>query len=184
MQRTHLPGLRPGVLVRVAAPAALAALLAGLAACTGAGAGAAAPAAPDKTWTRSGALAPAEIPPPPLLPGASAPAVAATVPVSNELLAARARLDAMLEKAASCSADTECRSVATGAKACGGPSGYRAYSIKGADAPALAGLAQHERDLSAIDVRESGRVSACFTQADPGAHCEQHRCVTGASGAN
>ncbi|HEX7689715.1 MAG TPA: hypothetical protein VF453_18565, partial [Burkholderiaceae bacterium] len=93
----------------------------------------------------------------------------------------RANLDAALAKGASCSADSECRTVAVGGKACGGPTGYRAYSAQGADPKTIESLAADERQLSLQQARAEGRVSPCFMLADPGAHCEAHKCVTGPS---
>ena len=40
-------------------------------------------------------------------------------------------------------------------------------------------LAQQERDLAAKAARESHEVSTCFMLADPGARCQQNKCVTG-----
>jgi hypothetical protein len=120
-----------------------------------------------------------KVPAPPVL--VAPPAAAAS---SGDLAAVHAQLEALLGKASACSADTECRSVATGAKACGGPTGYRAYSATRADPAQVAALAQREHDLGMAQARQSGGVSACFMLADPGAHCEQHRCVTGPADAH
>jgi hypothetical protein len=43
-------------------------------------------------------------------------------------------------------------------------------------------LAQHERDLAAAAARESHQVSTCFMLADPGARCQEDKCVTGRPG--
>ncbi len=116
------------------------------------------------------AVSTAHVPPPPVI---------APAPATGDLASVRAQLDSTLNGAATCSADTECRSVAVGAKACGGPTGYRAYSGKTASPDSVDALAQHERDLSAQAARESHQVSPCFMLADPGARCEQNKCVTG-----
>ena len=120
-----------------------------------------------------------KVPPPPTLVAATAPASSAP---SGELAGVRAQLEATLAKASACRADSECRTVATGAKACGGPTAYRAYSASAADPTKVAALAQREHDLGMAQARASGEVSACFMLADPGAHCEQNHCVTGAAG--
>jgi hypothetical protein len=96
----------------------------------------------------------------------------------------RAQLEATLDKAATCSADSECRTVATGAKACGGPTAYRAFSVSKADPKAVADLAEREHDLGMAEARASGQVSPCFMLADPGAHCQKNKCVTGPAGTN
>ena len=85
----------------------------------------------------------------------------------------------MLKAAQDCSAPEECRTVPVGGKACGGPTGYRAYSAKRADPAAVEALAREEHELAMAEARASGRVSNCMIQADPGARCVQGRCVTG-----
>jgi hypothetical protein len=93
-----------------------------------------------------------------------------------------ARLDRMITDASSCTSDSECRSVAVGGKACGGPTGYRAYSARHADPKAVGELASQERELAQAAARASGRVSNCLMLADPGARCDQGRCVAGGHG--
>jgi len=39
-----------------------------------------------------------------------------------------------------------------------------------------------QRELAAQQARASHRVSPCFMQADPGARCQQNKCVTGRAG--
>jgi hypothetical protein len=94
-----------------------------------------------------------------------------------------ARLDRLLKAAQNCSGPEECRTVPVGGKACGGPTGYRAYSAKGADPGAVEALAREEHELAMAEARASGRVSNCMMLADPGAACVQGRCVTGGPGA-
>jgi hypothetical protein len=74
--------------------------------------------------------------------------------------------------------------VAVGAKACGGPTGYRAYSDKTVSVTSVDALAQQQRDLAAAAARASHQVSTCFMLADPGARCQQGKCVTGRPGTN
>ena len=84
------------------------------------------------------AVAAAHVPAPPAIQP-----VVATGSVAGDLASADAQLDATLTKASACTVDTECHSVAVGAKACGGPTGYRAYSSKTvstASVDALAGV--------------------------------------------
>lgn len=116
------------------------------------------------------AVSAAHVPPPPTI---------ATGAATGDLASVQAQLDSTLDKAAACSADTECHAVAVGAKACGGPTGYRAYSDKTIATASVDALAQRQRDLSAQAARESHEVSTCFMLADPGARCEQNKCVTG-----
>jgi hypothetical protein len=131
------------------------------------------------------ALAAANVPPPPAIAGiVSAPAPSAASGVSGELDAANARLDTALNNASACSADTQCRAIAVGARACGGPTGYRAYSTTSAASADIDALAQRQRELSAEAARASHQVSPCFMLADPGARCYQNKCVTGRSPLN
>jgi hypothetical protein len=124
---------------------------------------------------------------------ASAPSVAAThVPppptiasgaaASGDLASVDAKLETTLANASACTVDTECHSVAVGAKACGGPTGYRAYSSKTVSSASVDALAQQERDLAAQAARESHQVSTCYMLGDPGAHCEKNKCATGPAG--
>jgi hypothetical protein len=86
---------------------------------------------------------------------------------------------------ARCSHDGECRTVAYGSRACGGPAGFIAWSVRGTDRGAL------EAALRRADAAGAGaladRYSTCEVLADPGATCrkdagtEQGRCVLGAA---
>jgi len=126
------------------------------------------------------AVAATKVPAPPAIqPVAAAPASTAA---GGDLASVEAQLDGVLTQASACTADTECRSVAVGAKACGGPTGYRAYSGKSASPDSVEALAQHERELAAAQAKASHQVSPCFMLADPGARCQQHKCVTGRAG--
>ena len=120
----------------------------------------------------------AQVLPPPMIQQVSTPATKAP-PATGELASVDAQLDKTLGSAASCTADTECHSVSVGGRACGGPTGYRAYSDKTVSTATVEALAQHERELAAQAAKESHQVSPCFMLADPGAHCEQSKCVTG-----
>ena len=175
-----LPRRRPAVRqgARVAGAAGLAvALLVSLAACKG----------DDTPLTPAGAalvasapaVAATHVPPPPVVQVAAATPVAGAA--SAEHTSVQARLDSTLDGASACTVDTECHSVAVGAKACGGPTGYRAYSSKTVSTANVEALAQQERDLAAQAARDSHQVSPCFMLADPGARCQQNKCVTGRS---
>ncbi len=185
------PHQRRHALARVAGAAGAAALIATLLACrageaehappsalpsavASTGAGVAATDRPATPSPITQAAEPTPAPPPP--PTTARPRPPGS---SDSLPVVRAQLDTMLENASSCQVDTECHSIAVGAKACGGPEGYRAYSDKKTDPATIDALAQHERDLAQIEARASGRVSNCLMYADPGARCEKNKCVTG-----
>jgi hypothetical protein len=120
----------------------------------------------------------APVPPPPDLSRMAAEP-AASAASGDSLASVHAQLEAMLAQASQCSTSSECRSVAVGGKACGGPTGYRAYSTKGADPAAVEALAKKEHELVMEAERAAHRVSNCLMLADPGAKCEANKCVTG-----
>ena len=121
------------------------------------------------------------VPPPPQI---STGGAAAAAPAAGDLASVDARLESTLAGAAACTVNTECHSVAVGAKACGGPTSYRAYADKTVSTASVEALAQQERDLAAAAARASHQVSPCFMLADPGARCQQNKCVTGRPATN
>jgi len=184
---------RPSALPRCPSPPAVracaaamtglaAALLLSLAACKDGDSAPPLPtvAAPDPSAPAVAATTPPALPS--LAAASETPAAPASGSAGGDLAAVDAQLDAVIGSASACSADTDCRSVAVGAKACGGPTGYRAYSNRSVSADSVEALAQRQRELAARQARESHRVSPCFVQADPGARCQQNKCVTGRAG--
>jgi hypothetical protein len=111
-------------------------------------------------------------------PPASSPSGAA----AGDLTAATSRVNALIGDAA-CDSSSQCRTIGRGAKACGGPGSYAAWSVKVTDANALQAAVRQEQQAAEGVLAGSGRVSNCMVQADPGARCEQRRCVTGSGGA-
>ena len=84
--------------------------------------------------------------------------------------------------AAACDSDAQCKTIAIGHKACGGPESYLAYSTKSGDGAKLAKLAeQHAAERKAQDTK-TGRMSTCSVVMDPGASCSAGRCVTAGGG--
>ena len=77
---------------------------------------------------------------------------------------------------AACTADAQCRSMPVGAKACGGPAGYLAWSTQGTDAQRLAALAARQADAQRREIETSGMRSNCAMLVDPGAACVAGRC--------
>ncbi|MFG6431625.1 hypothetical protein [Roseateles sp. LYH14W] len=77
---------------------------------------------------------------------------------------------------AACRTDTQCRSLAVGAKACGGPAGYLAWSTEGTDATRLAALAARQAQAQRRENEASGMRSNCALVTDPGAACVASRC--------
>ncbi len=78
-----------------------------------------------------------------------------------------------------CSADAQCRTLAVGARACGGPDSFRPYAVPPAKPERLEKLAQQQADLQRSAQQSDGRMSICSVVADPGARCDTalQRCV-------
>ena len=70
-----------------------------------------------------------------------------------------------------CSVDTECRTLPYGAKACGGPQAWVAWSTRVSDEAALRAAGEKFAAWRREDVRASGMVSDCALVVDPGAVC-------------
>lgn len=75
-----------------------------------------------------------------------------------------------------CTADDDCRSIAVGSRACGGPSSYLAWSSKSADEAALNAAVQRHAELVKAQNTAEGRMSTCQMLVDPGAECRAQRC--------
>jgi hypothetical protein len=71
---------------------------------------------------------------------------------------------------AACVSDAQCRTVAIGASACGGPAAYLAWSTLRTDAAAVRQAAERYTRRSAVPPRR-GDASTCRVLADPGAVC-------------
>ncbi|HEY8876461.1 MAG TPA: hypothetical protein VIN03_02785 [Roseateles sp.] len=106
-------------------------------------------------------------------PPVAAPATSAAAEAESARLARELRT---LIGPASCTADSQCRTVAVGAKACGGPSGYWAWSTDSTDAARLAELARRQSDAQRLELQAEGRISNCAVAVDPGAACIASRC--------
>ena len=71
-----------------------------------------------------------------------------------------------------CSTDADCRTIAVGDKACGGPESYLAWSARQTDPQTLAAVAEQYTSERKAQNRQSGMVSNCAFVTDPGARCE------------
>ncbi len=83
---------------------------------------------------------------------------------------------------AGCSDDGQCRTLAWGHTACGGPERYVAWSTARSDGAALQKLAQTHAERQKQAQEKKGMVSNCAYVADPGAQCVANRCVLRNSG--
>lgn len=112
-------------------------------------------------------------------PSQPPPVPAGTVPANT------ARLQEQIREEIgdpTCSAHDQCRTLAIGHKACGGPEAYRVWSTRVSNGPRLQSLAQAYQKARREEVQQSGRVSDCSMVVDPGARCEAGRCVPAGRG--
>jgi hypothetical protein len=77
---------------------------------------------------------------------------------------------------ASCSDSTQCKTLAVGARACGGPEGYLAYSTNTRPSEPLETLASRHAESRRSAHAASGLMSTCVMLPDPGAVCVQGAC--------
>jgi len=87
-----------------------------------------------------------------------------------------AQLAALIGDAA-CTSDQQCRTLGWGAKACGGPERWVAWSTARTDGAALERLAKRHADAQRVAQERSGMMSNCMYVADPGARCVAQRCT-------
>lgn len=73
---------------------------------------------------------------------------------------------------APCTETAQCKTLAVGAKACGGPEAYVAWSTADTDATRLNSLAARHRALRQSENAASDERSNCLAVADPGAVCQ------------
>jgi hypothetical protein len=113
---------------------------------------------------------------PPTPPAASAsPAPPSAGAAETESARLSRELRALIGPAA-CTADAQCRSLPVGAKACGGPAGYLAWSTEGTDAQRMTDLAARQATAQQREIVASGMRSNCAIAVDPGAVCMAGRC--------
>jgi hypothetical protein len=83
---------------------------------------------------------------------------------------------------AACSATAQCRTLAVGHKACGGPEAYLVWSTAASNEARLRALATDHAAARKAEDAKSGRVSNCAMVADPGARCDAGHCVPAGRG--
>ena len=72
---------------------------------------------------------------------------------------------------AACDSPAQCHSIGVGAKSCGGPEGYLAWSSKRSDEKKLKSLVAQHKQAREEDNRRGGMISNCMVLPDPGASC-------------
>lgn len=95
---------------------------------------------------------------------------------SNTLAQLRA-----LGSAAACDSDQQCKTVPVGAKSCGGPESYMAYSTAKVSSDKANALAERYHKEREAENKASGAVSDCRYLMDPGAQCRAGTCQLGGS---
>ena len=136
-----------------------------------------APAAPAAASTPAPVVAAATPAPASGAPASGAPASGA--PASSAAPAAAGLLQQLETEigAAACDTSAQCKTIAVGHKACGGPESYLAYSTKTGDAAKVARLAADYSAERKNKNAKSGMMSTCSVVVDPGASCNAGRCV-------
>lgn len=112
------------------------------------------------------------------------PAVAASGRPSVDLPAVAWDEITALVGDAACSAEAQCRTVAVGSKACGGPAAYLAWSAARTDGTRLAAAAARHAELAREQQRQAGNASNCAIVVDPGATCRAARCQLRSGGSD
>lgn len=112
---------------------------------------------------------------------AHAPALKAPVAAAAPAAPAASGMDQLKAEIgdAACDNSQQCKTVAVGSKACGGPETYLPYSTKRSDSARVARLAAEDAARRKAADQRSGMVSNCMMVMDPGAVCTAGRCVTG-----
>lgn len=90
--------------------------------------------------------------------------------------AVRARIEAEIGDAR-CTEDAQCRTLAVGVKACGGPQAWVAWSTAVSRAEPLQALAAELAQRQKVRNEVAGAVSDCSVLPDPGARCVAQRCT-------
>lgn len=86
------------------------------------------------------------------------------------VLASRAAIESLVGEA-KCDADDQCRTIGVGAKACGGPARYLAWSIRQTDADSLHDAVERDARQARSAAEAAGIQSTCSIAVDPGAYC-------------
>ncbi len=129
------------------------------------------PPAPVPVSQAASASAPAPAPAAPVPANTPAPAQAPASKQGDLLAQIRALIGN-----ASCTDGSQCRTLPIGARACGGPEGYLAYSTSSAPEAELKALAERHKQERADFHAKSGMMSNCRFMPDPGAVCVAGTC--------
>lgn len=106
--------------------------------------------------------------------------VPATATPTTGAPAALERIRALIGTPA-CASDAQCHTLAIGAKACGGPESYLAWSSASTPEAELRTLGERYKEERRAANAASGMMSTCSFLADPGASCKAGSCQLGTS---
>jgi hypothetical protein len=81
-----------------------------------------------------------------------------------------------------CSTDAQCHTLALGARPCGGPESYLAWSSGKTQQAELQALGERYKEERRAANAADGRASTCQYMMDPGAVCRAGTCQLGGSG--
>lgn len=76
-----------------------------------------------------------------------------------------------------CQDVSDCRSLGIGARPCGGPSSYVAYSLPATNEAVLENLAKRYKTLVDASLRESGAMGTCDITPEPKLRCKAQKCL-------
>lgn len=110
---------------------------------------------------------------PPAAGPAQPPKAAAPAPVGGAETLGQMRT---LIGAAECSSDNQCRVLPVGARPCGGPASYLAWSSAKTDGAQLQALAERHKAEQQADNMATGRISTCIALAPPAVACRAGTC--------
>lgn len=82
-----------------------------------------------------------------------------------------------------CTSDAQCHTLPLGAKSCGGPSGYLAWSSAQTSEAELRALGDSYKEEQRAANAASGMMSTCSFVPDPGAVCKTGICQLGSGAA-
>jgi hypothetical protein len=82
-----------------------------------------------------------------------------------------------------CSSDAQCHTMPLGAKSCGGPEGYIAWSSAKTQEAELRALGDSYKEQQRAANAASGMMSTCNVVPDPGAICKTGICQLGSGAA-
>lgn len=108
-------------------------------------------------------------------PAAAQPVPSGAAPAASGTLA---QIQAMIGKA-ECTSDSQCQVLPIGAKACGGPAGFLAWSNAKTSAGELQALAERYKTEQQAGNDSSGRISNCRVLTPPPAACRANTCQLG-----